>query len=45
LTLGEGKKAKVEGGIVNFKGGASKKGDEEFNDFSFKEGNTQVLKL
>lgn len=41
-----GKKAKVEErGVVSLKGGAGKKGDEEFNDFSFKEGTTQVLKM
>lgn len=39
--LGEGKKVKVEEhGVVSIKGG---KGD--FNDYSFKEGNTNVLKL
>lgn len=36
-----GKKAKVDGGIV--KTGAGK--GEEFADFSFKEGNTAVLKI
>jgi len=30
---------------VNLKGGAGKKGDEEFSDFTFREGTTQVLKL
>lgn len=36
-----GKKAKVDGGIV--KSGASK--GDEFADFSFKEGNTAVVKI
>lgn len=41
-----GKKPKVEEkGVVNLKGGAAKKGDEEFADFGFKEGNTQVIKM
>jgi hypothetical protein len=30
---------------VNLKGGAGKKGDEDFAEFSFKEGNTAVLKI
>ena len=46
VSVSDGKKAKVEErGVVSLKGGAGKKGDEEFNDFAFKEGNTQVLKL
>jgi len=46
LGASDGKKAKVEAnGVVNFKGAAGKKGDDEFNDFSFKEGNTAVVKL
>jgi hypothetical protein len=41
LGLAEGKKAKVEErGVVNFKGASGKKGDDEFNDFAFKEGTT-----
>lgn len=41
-----GKKAKVEEkGVVNMKGGAAKKGDDEFTDFTFKEGSTNVLKM
>jgi hypothetical protein len=43
VTSEGGKKAKVsEKGVVSLKG---KKGDEEFDDFSFKEGNTAVLKV
>ena len=41
LAVSEGKKAKVEGGIV--KAGTGK--GEDFSEFSFKEGTTQVLKL
>lgn len=41
VSSGDGKKAKVEGGIVK---AGSGKGDE-FAEFSFKEGNTAVLKL
>ena len=41
MTAGDAKKAKVEGGIV--KAGTGK--GEEFAEFSFKEGNTPVLKL
>lgn len=40
------KKAKVEDkGVVSIKGGVSKKGDDEFTDFTFKEGNTAVVKM
>jgi len=40
---GDGKKAKVsERGLVTLKG---KKADDDFEDFSFKEGNTAVLKM
>lgn len=41
MTGGDGKKAKVDVGIVK---AGSGKGDE-FAEFSFKEGNTAVLKL
>jgi hypothetical protein len=34
-----------ENGVVNLKGAAAKKGDEDFSDFSFKEGTTAVLKI
>ena len=40
------KKAKVEDkGVVNLKGASGKKGDDEFTDYTFKEGTTQVLKM
>ena len=46
LSVSEGKKAKVEEkGVVNLKGTAGKKGDDEFSDFTFKEGNTPVLNM
>jgi hypothetical protein len=41
LSVSEGKKAKVDAGIV--KAGAAK--GDEFAEFSFKEGNTPVMKL
>ncbi len=43
---GDSKKVKVDqSGVLNTKGGAGKKGEEEFNDFTFKEGTTPVVKL
>lgn len=45
-AAGDGKKQKIEEkGVVNMKGGASKKGDDEFTDFHFKEGHTACVKM
>lgn len=45
MTGADAKKGKVDQqGVLNTKP-SGKKGDDEFNDFTFKEGNTPVLKL
>lgn len=46
-TGGDGKKGQgIESkGVVNIKGGAGGKGDQDFNEYSFKEGSTATVKL